>query len=221
MTRASNFSFSTSCAAASLGLPGRPGGHSQAFRGDAPHLFALGLLDAHQGGIAQLADARLDGEQRRQRHFHVLEPAVLQLALHADAARALFHLHDDGGVRHGQQLGENHAGLAVAQVVGLQAGENEVRVFALQRRRQEPRAGQRIECRHVFLDVDGAVRALGESFADGRSGARRAGAQRHYFAAVPLLELQPGFQGVSVRLVDFVREIAFLDPLSRRRDAQL
>ena len=51
--------------------------------------------------------------------------------------------------------------------------------------------------------------------------ARSAPLASHYFAAVPLLELQAGFQGVRVRLVDFVGEIGFLDPLSGGRDAQL
>ncbi len=68
----------------------------------------------------------LDGEQRGQRHLDVLEPAVFQLALHADGAILLLHLHDDGGVRQAQQLGQDHAGLAVTQVVGLQAGQDQI-----------------------------------------------------------------------------------------------
>ena len=53
------------------------------------------------------------------------------------------------------------------------------------------------------------------------ASALRAGAQRHHFAAVLLLELQAGFQRVSVRLVDLVAEIGFLDPLARGGDPQL
>ena len=59
--------------------------------------------------------------------------------------------------------------------------------FALHRRGQQACGGQRIETGHVFFDVDGAVGAFGERFADGLGGARRSGAQRHYFSAVLFL----------------------------------
>ena len=38
-----------------------------------------------------------------------------------------FHLHDDGGVRDAEQFGEHHAGLAQTEIVGLQAGEDQIR----------------------------------------------------------------------------------------------
>ncbi len=71
-------------------MPARRGRDAQFGRGEALDLFGLGLLDAHQRGVAQLADAGLDRQQRRQRHLDVLEPAVFQFALHADAAVAAF-----------------------------------------------------------------------------------------------------------------------------------
>ena len=133
----------------------------------------------------------------------------------------LLHLHDDGGVRQAQQFGQDDAGLAVAEIVGLQAGEDQVGRFGPDGGGQQARGGQRIEGAHFFFDVDGAVGAFGQRFADGLRGARRAGAEGDHFAAVLLLELQGFFQGVGVRLVDLVGEIGFLDPLAGGGDAQL
>jgi hypothetical protein len=45
------------------------------------------------------------------------------------AAILLFDLHDDGGVGQADQFGEDHTGLAVTEVVGLQAGEHQVWFF--------------------------------------------------------------------------------------------
>ena len=78
-------------------------------------------------------------------------------------------------------------------------------VSGCERRGQQPRRRQRVErARIVLFDVDGAVGALGQRFADGLRGARRSGAQRHHFAAVLLLQLQARFERVGVRLVDLV-----------------
>ena len=101
-TRTSDWSFSTSCAAISAGVPVQHLGVLLLFRqvdageldrgrrggwrgGDGRGGLGLGLLDAHQRGVAQLVAAGLDGEQRGQRHLDVLEPAVFQFALHAQA----------------------------------------------------------------------------------------------------------------------------------------
>ena len=100
---------------------------------DASDFFRLRLLDAHQRGVAQLVDAGLNGEQRGQRHFDVLEPAVFEFALDLDAAPRLLRPHDDGGVRQPQHFGEDDAGLAVAEIVGLQAGEDQVGLLGFER----------------------------------------------------------------------------------------
>ena len=42
-----------------------------------------------------------------------------------------FDLHDDGGVRQAEQFGEQHAGLAEALIVALQAGEDQIEIFLL------------------------------------------------------------------------------------------
>jgi hypothetical protein len=69
--------------------------------------------------------------------------------------------------------------------------------------------------------MDGAVGAFGQRFADGLRGPLRRGAQRDYLSAVLFFQLQRGFQRVRVRLVDFVRDVGFLNPLARWRDAEL
>ena len=43
-----------------------------------------------------------------------------------EAGVGLFDVEDERGVGHAQELGHDDAGLAVAEVVGLQAGEDEV-----------------------------------------------------------------------------------------------
>jgi len=51
----------------------------------------------------------------------VLEPAVLQFALHADSTLVLVHLHDECGVRQAEQFRQNRTGLPIAQIVALDA----------------------------------------------------------------------------------------------------
>ena len=148
MTRTSNLSFSTSLRGGLLGVAFEDLGlfgflrdvdaleNRSGFRrgaefadGDAADLLALGFLDAHEGGVAEFVDARLDGEDGGQRHVDVLEPAVFEFALDADGGAVHFHLHDDGGVRDAEEFGEHDAGLAVAEIVRLEAGEDAGRDF--------------------------------------------------------------------------------------------
>ena len=44
-----------------------------------------------------------------------------------------FDGHDDGGVGAAEKFGEQHAGLAEALVVTLQAGEDQIEIFGLDR----------------------------------------------------------------------------------------
>ena len=77
-------------------------------------------------------------------------------------------------------------------------------------------AASGIECAQVFLfDMNGAVGAFGEGFANGLRGARGSGAQHHHFAPVFLFQLQAFFQGVSIGLIDLVAEIGILNPGAR------
>jgi hypothetical protein len=120
-------------------------------------------------------------------------------------------------VRQAEQLRQYDAGLSVAEVVGLEAGEDQVGRFGFQRGGEQAGRSERVVgADFLFLDMDGAVGALGERFANGLRGARGTGTERDYFSAVLFLELQPCFQGIRVRLVDLIREIGILDPLGRR-----
>ena len=121
---------------------------------------------------------------------------------------ALLDLHDDGGVRPAQQLGQDHAGLGKAVVVGLQAGEDQVEVFVLDRSREGLRGIEGIEGNEaVAFQMDGAVGALGQRLAQNLLRARRAAGDDHYLAAMLFLLAQRLFQRVGVGLVHFVGNI--------------
>ena len=81
---------------------------------------------------------------------------------------------------------------------------------------------QRIEGRQIFFfDVNGAIGALGQRFANGLRGARGSGAQRDHFAAVLFLQLQRFFERVSIGLVDLEGKIVLLNPTAAGVDAEL
>ena len=73
----------------------------------------------------------------------------------------------------------------------------------------------------VGFDVNGAVCALGKSFADGGADALGPCAEHDDFAAVLLPELQRFFQCVGVRLVHGVLQVGLFDPFSGAVDADL
>ena len=66
----------------------------------------------------------------------------------------------------------------------------------------------------VVLQVNGAIGALGQRFAQDLAGARRAGGNHHYFAGVLFLLPQRFFQRVRVGLIDLVGNV-FADPGAR------
>ena len=149
-------------------------------RRDVANLLLLGRHDALQRGVAQLVDAALDGQQRRQRHRDVLEPAAFELALRrAGVPSADLHLHDDRRVRHAEPLGQHRPELRVALVVGLQPGEDQVEPLLAHRVGDGGAAAAAIGARQgVVLDVDGAVGAAGQRLADHLLHAGRAGRDR-------------------------------------------
>ena len=73
-----------------------------------------------------------------------------------------FNLHDDGGVRPAEDLGQNYAGLRVAVIVRLQAGKDEVELLVFDGSRNRARGVVGIESnKAIALEMDGAVGALG------------------------------------------------------------
>jgi hypothetical protein len=133
-----------------------------------------------------------------------------------------FYVQDQRGVGQAEQFGEDDAGLAQAQVFGLQAGEHEVGALLLDGGGEQAGYAQGVAGGEIVAgNVDGAVCALGQGFADGLADALGAGADDDDFAAVLLLELQGFFEGVGVGLVEGELQVGFVDPLGRSVDADL
>ena len=166
------------------------------------------LLDANQRRVAQLVDARLNRQHRRQRHVDKLEVSRFEFALHPDAGFSLFDLHDDGGVRPAQQLRQDHARLRVSIIVGLQSGKDQIELLVFDRRREGLRGVEGIQSDEVVvLEMNRAVRALGQRFAQHLLRPRRAGGDDHNLAFMLFPLAQRFFQRVRVRLVDLVRNV--------------
>ncbi len=151
-------------------------------------------------------------EQGGQRHVNELKESSFELALHSDAGLDLFDVHDDGGVRPAEQFGQDNSGLRVAVVVGLQAGEDQVELFIFDGGGKGFCSIESIKSDEgIVFEVDGAVSALGQSFAQHLLGAGRAGSDDHHFSGVLFLLAQRLFQREGVRLVHFIRDV-FADP---------
>ena len=151
--------------------------------------------------------------------FDRLEPALFELALYLDAGLGLLHVQNQRGVGQAEQFGDNDAGLAQSQIFRLQSGQHQVGILRLCRGGQQPRHAQRIARAQIVADdMDGPVRALGQSFADGRAHALRAGAHDNHFAAVLLLELQRLFKRIGVWLVHRVLQLTLFNPFAGSGD---
>ena len=125
-------------------------------------------------------------------------------------------------MRHAELLGEHHAHLRKALVVGLQAREDEVDFFRSQT------CGQRRRCREgirggqvLAVHMNGAVGAARERFAQDLRHARGAGRNHDHFPAVLLAQPQGFFQGVSVWLVELPARFTIANPGPRVVDADL
>src|SRR5207253_9054133 len=127
-----------------------------------PQRLVLSLFDADQGGVAQLVNAALYSEHRRQRHLDMLEISRFQFAFDFDAALYFFDLHDDGGVRPAQQLRQNNAGLRIAVIIGLQAGKDEIEFLVLDSSGERFGGVDGVERNEAgILQLNGVVGALG------------------------------------------------------------
>ncbi len=240
-TRTSYLSFSTRAAAASLGVPvsicvdfcfwaraicsSTTTGAAMGARSAAVsllHFLGLGALDAHQRGVAELVAAGLNGEDGRGGELDGLEPAFFEFALDFDAGFGFLDVEDERGVGQAEEFGDDDAGLAEAEIFRLQAGEDEVGIFLLDGGGEQAGDAERVAGAEIVAeDVDGAVGAFGEGFADGGSDALGAGAEDDDFAVARglLFELQGFFKGVGVGLVQGVLEVGFFNPFAGGVDA--
>ena len=115
-------------------------------------------------------------------------------------------------MRPAQQFGEDHAGLRVSIIVGLQTGEDQVELFVLDRCGEGLRGVERVQPNElVVFEVNGTVRSLGKRFAQDLLCASRAAGDDDDLAVMLFPLAQGLFEGVGVRLVDFVRDV-FANP---------
>ena len=111
-------------------------------------------------------------------------------------------------MRPGQKFGQHDSGLRIAVVVGLQAGEDDVKALILDRSGESPGGVRGVEgCKGIVFQMDGAIGALGQAFAQHLLRARRAGGDYNDFPSMFLFLPQGLFEGVRVRLIDLVRNI--------------
>ena len=107
----------------------------------------------------------------------------------------------------------DHADLREPLIVGLQAGEHEIEPLVFHRAGQRRARHERVRARQpIVLDVDGAVGAARERFADYLRDARRPRRAHHHFAAVLLLQPQRLFERIRVRLVHLEAGVGFTNP---------
>ena len=101
----------------------------------------------------------------------------------------------------------------MALVVALQAGEDQVELLFGHRRGQRGRGGERIGGRErIILDVQRAIGAAGQGFADHLLHARRPGRADHDFAAMLFAKAQGLLERIGVRLVHLVADVLVADP---------
>src|SRR6185369_12162732 len=93
--------------------------------GDYLDLFLLGRHDALERRVAELVNAALNGDERRHRQTNPLKPSSFELALHAERIARDLERYGERDVRHPQPLGQDHANLAEALIVGLKTREHE------------------------------------------------------------------------------------------------
>jgi hypothetical protein len=192
-------------------------------RGERRDLFLLGRHDPLERGIARMIDAGLDLQDGGEGHAGDLVDAALHLAGHLDRLAALLQLdaHDQPDVRQAEPAGEHRAGAAVADVVGLRAGEHEIEALPLHRGGKGAAGGEGVAAQEGGIGkVDGARRAEGERLAQRLFDALRPEAEHHHLAAGLLGELEPLLQSVFIALVDDERQVLFLQPPAVAADAQ-
>ena len=121
--------------------------------GDLADFFGLGALDAHERCVAKFVAAGLDGEDGGSGQFDGLEPAFFEFALDVEAGVGFLDVENERGMGQTKQLGHDDAGLAVAKIVGLQAGEDEVGIFGLDGRGEQSRDAERVALAEIVASM--------------------------------------------------------------------
>ncbi len=206
-----------------------------------PHAWLVMGVELEDGGSA--AKGTREMEAGMNEVFRLSLPAVIEIQaglnhrrqLEAeDLVHAAFHLtrhlgrpvleldaHHQPGVGPSQVAGQHRAGGAVAGVVGLGAGEHQVGLLGLDRRRQGAGGGGGVAPQERFvLEVHRAHRAERQALAQRLLHTLRPEADHHHLAAGLLRQLQPFFESVAVAFVDHERQVVFVDPPAVRRDPQ-
>ena len=123
-------------------------------------------------------------------------------------------------MRQAQQFRKNHPRLGKSQVVGLEARQNQVGLFGLERLGQNFCSAIRVEVLESrIVEVQRAVSALGQSFFDGLLRSRRTQARDHDLSAVLFLQPQALFKSVDIRFVNLKAHIGRHHPSARRVDS--
>jgi hypothetical protein len=108
--------------------------------------------------------------------------------------------------------GQDHAGLGIAVVVGLQASEDQVELFVFDGGGKGAGGIVGIEADEgIVFQMDSTVGTLGQGFAQHLAGTRRARGNYDHLATVLFLLAKRFFQGVGVGFVHFVGNV-FADP---------
>ena len=120
--------------------------------------------------------------------------------------------HDDGGVGAAKNSASSTP-VWPKPVVTLQAGQDQIEIFRLDRGGEGARGRERIEFEEIRVgNVDAAVSAFCERFLNGLLGAFGTHGDGHHFAAVFFFQAQGFFECEGVRLVGFEADIGFANP---------
>ena len=144
---------------------------------------------------------------------HWNQPPSSSRLTRSAAAPSTCDFHDDRGVRQAEPLGQDDAGLREALVVGLQPGQDEVELLVLHRGRERVGDDERVGARQaVVLDVNGAVGAAGQRFAQHLRDARRPAEQTTTSPPCFSFSRSALFERVGVGLVHLVAGVLLADP---------
>ena len=176
------------------------------------------LEDRHDRQVAKLSDPELDGDHARQIDFDLLLDAHAELPnrrrhLGGGIDGQAGHRGDDGKVEY---LGERDPELSLEVVLGLNAGKDHGRIMLP----HDLGGGLDIEDRigaaeSLIEDVDAMVDPLGIGDRECIFRAGRTDGHSHHAALVNRLLGNRLFDGVEIRLVDFVRKPLVIDAVAR------